>query len=415
MREKTVLLIIGGGIAAYKVLELARLLKKRGIALRIILTRAGAQFVTPLSLSTLAGEEVHGELFDLDRENRISHVELARDADLIVVAPATADLLAKMAHGLAGDLATACLLAARSPVLVAPAMNAAMWKAPATRRNCRLLRGDGVHFAGPAKGDLACGESGEGRMVEPSELLSHIERLLESEEQGRLLLENNLTPALADQPLSGRHVLVTAGPTHEPIDPVRYIANHSSGRQGYAIARAARELGARVTLISGPVNIEPPQGVELVRVGTAREMLAAVRKALPADIAVCAAAVADWHVALPARQKLKKKAGQGAPKIELARNPDILATISAPSPRRPCLVIGFAAETEDLLENARAKLAAKGCDWIVANDVSPASGTFGGENNEIILLRGEKEIDAWPPLSKEQVARALMFEAARAL
>jgi len=336
MNNKSILLIIGGGIAAYKSLELIRLLKKRGARVRSILSRGGAQFVTPLSVATLCGEKCFTDLFDLNDESEIGHIRLAREADLVVVAPATADLMAKMAHGLANDLATTCLLAADSDILVAPAMNPFMWKAPAMVRNRRLLLADGVHFAGPASGDMACGEQGEGRLLAPELILEQTDNLL-AQKKTAVSRQNNAPELL----LKGRHVLVTAGPTHEPIDPVRYIANRSSGKQGYAIARAARDLGANVTLINGPTKLAVPEKVHIVGVETAREMLRATKDVLPVDIAICAAAVGDWRVAHEGGQKIKKN-GEALPQLDLVENPDILKTISKPGPRRPKLVVGFA-------------------------------------------------------------------------
>ena len=412
MHDKSILLIIGGGIAAYKSLELIRLLKKRGAIVRVILTRGGAEFVTPLSVSTLAGEKTFTDLFDLDDEAKIGHIKLARDADLIVVAPATADLMAKMANGLANDLATTCLLAANSSILIAPAMNPFMYGAKATKRNRTQLIEDGVHLAGPASGDMACGEEGEGRMLEPALILDEIDGLLNQkklEGPKGLLLPGN-SDRTSELSLEGRHVLVTAGPTHEPIDPVRYIANHSSGKQGYAIAMAARDLGALVTLISGPTSLPVPEGIEIVRVETAEQMLAAAKKSLPADIAVCTAAVGDWRVAQNTDHKIKK-VGSKPPVLGLVENPDILKTLSIKGPKRPQLVIGFAAETQDLVANARKKLKAKGCDWIVANDVSPSSGTFGGDHNQVTLII-DRQVDKWPSLDKQKVAQRLMLEAA---
>ena len=415
MQNKSILLIIGGGIAAYKSLELIRLLKKRGAIVRVILTAGGAQFVTPLSVSTLAGEKTFTDLFDLDDEAKIGHIKLAREADLIVVAPATADLMAKMAYGLANDLATTCLLASDNPILIAPAMNPVMYDAKATRRNRAQLIADGVHFAGPASGDMACGEEGEGRMLEPALILGEIDKLLNQkkiEGPKNLLLPGH--GAHTDKLLlKGRHVLVTAGPTHEPIDPVRYIANRSSGKQGYAIAIAARALGARVTLVSGPTRLAEPDGIRVVQVQTAKQMMSAVKKALPADIAICAAAVADWRTAHDNRQKIKKK-GASAPSLELVENPDILKSLSKKGPDRPSLVIGFAAETQDLIDNAKAKLKSKGCDWIVANDVSAKSGTFGGDQNKVLVFRG-KDFEEWPLLAKDEVAKRLMRAVAKSL
>lgn len=381
---KRVLLVIGGGIAAYKSLVLIRLLKSAGFAVTPVLTRAGAEFVTPLSVGALAGEKVYEALFDLTAEAEMGHIELSRSADLIVVAPATADLMAKMAGGRADDLASTLLLATDTPVLVAPAMNVRMWQHPATQRNLATLQADGVRVVGPDAGEMACGEFGPGRMAEPEAILAAIRSMF-------------------DGPLSGRHVLVTSGPTHEPIDPVRYIANRSSGAQGTAIAAALRDLGARVTFVTGPATVPPPQGVQVVAVETAREMLAAVEAALPADAAVMAAAVADWRVANAGAQKIKK--GAGGPALEFAENPDILATVSR-APDRPRLVVGFAAETERVVEHATAKRLRKGCDWIVANDVSPATGIMGGAENAVTLISAEGA-ETWRRAPKEAVARQL--------
>ncbi|HHN67373.1 MAG TPA: bifunctional phosphopantothenoylcysteine decarboxylase/phosphopantothenate--cysteine ligase CoaBC [Thermopetrobacter sp.] len=392
-RHKRVLLIVGGGIAAYKALELIRLLKARHIAVTPLLTKAGAQFVTPMALAALAGEKVHDDLFSLTDEVEMGHIALARAADLIVVAPATADLMARAAAGLAGDLAATVLLATDQPVLMAPAMNVRMWEHPATRRNAARLAADGIAFIGPEVGDMACGEQGPGRMAEPQDIAARIVEMLNAGEQ-----------AANDQPLRGRTVLITAGPTREPIDAARYISNHSSGKQGYALAAAARDLGAEVTLISGPVSLPPPAGVRVIPVQTADEMLRAARDSLPADVGVFAAAVADWRVKAPRRGKLKKAAGP--PQLELAPNPDILATIAADR-NRPRVVVGFAAETDDLLTEARRKLEEKGCDLIVANDVSPHRGTFGGDANEVTLI-GPDGTERWPRLPKRQVARRLM-------
>ncbi|OIR09039.1 coenzyme A biosynthesis bifunctional protein CoaBC [mine drainage metagenome] len=394
---KRVLLIISGGIAAYKSLDLIRRLRERGASVGCVLTRGGAQFVTPLSVSALAGEAVHDDLFALTDDSGMGHIQLSRQADLVVVAPASADLLAKMAAGLADDLASTLLLASDKPVLVAPAMNSQMWRHAATQANLATLRGRGVRQVGPAAGDLACGEVGEGRLAEVPAILSAIETILG-----------------APQPLAGRRALVTSGPTFEPIDPVRYIGNRSSGKQGHAIAAALARLGAEVTLISGPVALADPAGVRTVRVETAREMLAAAKAALPADIAVCAAAVADWQVVNALPQKRKKEAGAPPPVIELAANPDILATLAAPGPLRPALVVGFAAETENLREHAAAKLARKGCDLIVANDVSPASGTFGGDHNSVVLVSATGA-EPWPRLDKDEVAARLAAWIAAAL
>ena len=389
--SKRVLLIVGGGIAAYKSLELVRRLSKSGIATTAILTKAGAQFVTPLSLSSLTGDKVYQDLFSLTDESEMGHIELSRVADLIVVAPATADLMAKAAHGLANDLASTTLLATDTPVLMAPAMNVRMWLHPATQRNLATLKGDGVTFIGPNEGDMACGEYGSGRMAEPGEIAAAIRKQLGALDAAR--------------PLAGKSALVTSGPTHEPIDPVRYIANRSSGKQGHAIAAALAALGARVTLVSGPVGVPTPPGVTFVPVETAREMLAACEAALPADIAVCAAAVADWRVADAGAEKIKKD-GKDVPPLALVENPDILATLSRHPFRRPRLVIGFAAETENVVPYARAKRAKKGCDWIVANDVSPETGVMGGEDNTVILVSEGGE-ETWPKLPKTEVAARL--------
>ena len=402
-----VTLIIGGGIAAYKALDLIRRLKERHIHVRCVLTRAAQHFVTPLTASALSNERCYTDLFDPESEFDAGHIRLARDCDLIVVAPATADLMAKMAHGNADDLATAILLAANGPILLAPAMNPLMWNNAATRRNAALLERDGVAMIGPNAGEMAeTGEAGIGRMAEPLEIAAAAERLLRPPRP---------------RPLAGRRVLITAGPTHEPIDPVRYIANRSSGKQGYAIAAAAQAVGAEVTLISGPVELDDPPGVAVTHVELARDMLHQVEAALPADIAIFAAAVADWRVANEGQQKLKKTSA-GMPPLQLVENPDILATISKLSDKRPPLVIGFAAETENLIENAKTKLARKGCDWIVANDVSPASGVMGGDRNTVHLLTRDTHgtsaginVDSWPVMTKEEVAGALVARIAEAL
>jgi phosphopantothenoylcysteine decarboxylase/phosphopantothenate--cysteine ligase len=392
LNGKRILLIIGGGIAAYKCLELIRRTQEKGIAVRVIMTRAAEQFVTPLSVASLSRERVFTDLFSLTDEAEMGHIELSRSADLIVVAPATADLMARMAGGLASDLATTALLATDKPVLMAPAMNVRMWQHPATQRNLATLRQDGVTVVGPNDGDMACGEYGPGRMAEPAEILAAIERHFTGSAGEK-----------APGPLAGRKVLVTAGPTHEPIDPVRYIANRSSGRQGYAIAAAAARLGATVVLVSGPVDIPPPAGVQFVAIETAREMLDAALAALPADIAVFTAAVADWRVeASP--QKIKKRGR--APALELTENPDILKTI-ANRPDRPEIVVGFAAETQDVIDNAKAKLAAKNCDIIVANDVSAATNIMGGARNAVHLVTRDG-VESWPEMSKEAVAERLM-------
>ena len=395
-----VLLIIGGGIAAYKSLDLIRRLKERGAAVRCILTKAATEFVTPLAAGALAGGHVFTDLFDPKSEFDVGHIRLARDTDLIVVAPATADLMAKMAGGHADDLATAVLLATRAKILLAPAMNTAMWASAATQRNLQQLIADGVALVGPNEGEMAeTGEAGRGRMAEPAEIAEAAMRLAKPQAQ----------------PLKGKRVLITSGPTHEPIDPVRYIANRSSGKQGHAIAAAAAAAGADVTLVSGPVTIPDPAGVTVIYVESARDMLKAVENALPADVAVFAAAVADWRVASEGAQKLKKTSA-GMPPLQLVENPDILATISKLKDKRPPLVIGFAAETEHLIDNAKAKIRRKGCDWIVANDVSPATGVMGGDRNTVHLLTRDGAgigVDSWPAMTKEQVAAELVAHIAK--
>jgi phosphopantothenoylcysteine decarboxylase/phosphopantothenate--cysteine ligase len=406
VQGKRILLIVGGGIAAYKSLELVRRLKERGASVRAIVTKGGAEFVTPLSLSVLTEEKAFTDLFDPKDEAEIGHIRLSREADLIVVAPATADLLAKMAHGLADDLATAVLLATDKQVLAAPAMNVRMWQHPATRRNLVTLQADGIEFVGPGEGEMACGEYGPGRMAEPAAILEAIMGLLGAEAAP-------FAVGTALRPLSGRRVLITSGPTQEPIDPVRYIANRSSGKQGHALAKAAAALGAEVTLVSGPVAVPDPHGVTIVKVETAHEMLAATLAALPADIAICAAAVADWRAADESPHKLKKH-NQVEAELRLALNPDILATISKPGPKRPRLVIGFAAETENLIENATAKRRSKGADWIVANDVWPGTGAMGGDTTQVHLIT-PSGVEDWPPLSKDETAARLLARAADAL
>ncbi len=408
---KRVLLIIGGGIAAFKCLDLIRRLGERNISVRAVLTRAAEHFVTALSVGALTHDRVFTDLFDLDEEREIGHIRLAREADLIVVAPATADLLARMAGGHANDLATAVLLATDKPILAAPAMNPSMWRHPATQRNVEQLIADGVHFIGPNDGEMAeRGEAGPGRLAEVPELVARIEALLAPDARRT---EKRAAPA-SRLPLSGRHVLVTSGPTHEPLDPVRFIANRSSGKQGHAIAAAAAKLGARVTLVSGPVSLSDPPHVDTVHVDTAEEMLAAVTAALPADIAILAAAVADWRAAAPSPGKIKKIAGAGPPALALVETPDILKTIAARGARRPALVIGFAAETEKLAEHAQKKRKAKGADWIVANDVSPGTGTMGGDRNRVHLIT-EKGVESWPEMSKAEVAEGLVVRAAEHL
>jgi phosphopantothenoylcysteine decarboxylase/phosphopantothenate--cysteine ligase len=408
---RRILLIIGGGIAAYKCLDLIRRARERGIAVRAVMTKAAQQFITPLSAGALSADRVFTDLFDLNDEREIGHIRLSREADLIVVAPATADLLAKMAGGHADDLASSVLMATDKPVLVAPAMNPRMWLHPATRRNVALLQADGAHFVGPNSGEMAeRGEAGPGRMAEVPELLEAIEHRL-----GVLPPRSREDAAGGTEvhrvPLSGRHVLVTSGPTHEPIDPVRYIANRSSGKQGTAIAAMAAALGARVTLVTGPTGVAPPAGVRVIGVETAREMLDAVRAALPADIAIFAAAVADWRVASQSSEKIKK-GPKGAPSLTLVENPDILKTIAGERPgRRPPLVIGFAAETENVIAYASKKREAKNADWIVANDVSPETGVMGGDRNTVHLITG-REVESWPELDKVEVARRLLARAA---
>jgi phosphopantothenoylcysteine decarboxylase/phosphopantothenate--cysteine ligase len=395
--ERRVLLIVGGGIAAYKALELTRLLRKAGVGVRPILTAAGAQFVTPLSLSALAEDKVYSELFSLTDEAEMGHIELSRSADLVVVAPATADLMAKAANGLAGDLATTALLATDKPVLMAPAMNVRMWEHAATQRNLATLQADGVSFVGPDEGAMACGEFGAGRMAEPQAIFDAVMALLEGP-RGR--------------PLAGKHVLVTAGPTAEALDPVRLLTNRSSGRQGFAIAAGLAALGARVTLVAGPVSLPTPSGVKRVDVESAREMLAACEAALPADAAVCVAAVADWRPDEAFGVKLKK-GKDGPPQLRLVENPDILATLSASGARRPKLVVGFAAETNDVEAHARAKLARKNCDWIIANDVTEPGVMGGGEN--AVLLISKAGIERWDRDVKEAVGARLAARIAEAL
>ncbi len=392
---KHILLIIGGGIAAYKSLELIRRLQDQGARVTPVLTRAGEEFVTPLSVSALAGSAVHRDLFDLTAEAEMGHIQLSRSADLLVVAPATADLMAKMAQGHANDLASTLLLATDTPVLLAPAMNVRMWEHPATQRNLAQLRADGVQVVGPNDGGMACGEYGPGRLAEPDEIVRAIAAQLQA------------------GPLKGKRIIVTSGPTHEPIDPVRYIANRSSGAQGAAVARALRALGAEVVFITGPATVRPPEGVQVVPVETAREMQAAVDAALPADAGVFAAAVADWRVASASDRKLKKTK-DGMPRLEFAENPDILRDVSTRAEGRPGLVVGFAAETNDVVEHATAKRLRKGCDWIVANDVSPATGIMGGTENAVVLITADGA-QHWPRMPKEQVAARLAEKICNAL
>jgi phosphopantothenoylcysteine decarboxylase / phosphopantothenate---cysteine ligase len=397
LSAKRVLLIVSGGIAAYKALELIRLLRSRGCDVTCVLTEAGAQFVTPLSLQALSENKVYSDLFSLTDESAMGHIQLSRSADLVVVAPASADILAKMAAGLAGDLASTLLLATDKPVLVAPAMNVRMWQHAATVANMALLAARGIRVVGPDEGAMACNEFGPGRLAEPPAILAAIEALL-----------------APSRPLAGCHALVTSGPTHEPIDPVRYIANRSSGRQGHAIAASLAELGARVTLVSGPVSVPDPAGVAVKHVESARQMLDACQTALPADVAVFAAAVADWHVATASEGKIKKVPGVAPPSLELVTNPDILATIAQNGPQRPQLVVGFAAETDDLMANAQAKRTRKNADWIVANDVSPETGIMGGEENAVHLITADG-VEDWPRLAKQEVARRLATRIAAAL
>lgn len=393
---KRILLIIGGGIAAFKSLDLIRRLRERGATVVPVLTKASEEFVTPLSVSALAAEKTYRDLFDLTDEAEMGHIELSRAADLVVVAPATADLMGKMAAGLANDLASTVLMATDKRVLIAPSMNVRMWEHPATQRNLATLKGDGVLVVGPNDGDMACGEFGPGRMAEPLEIVAAVEA------------------AIADGPLKGKHILVTSGPTHEPIDPVRYIANRSSGAQGTAIARALSALGAEVTFVTGPADVARPDGVRVVEVQTAREMLAAVQAALPADGAVFAAAVADWRMAEETTSKMKKDGKGSLPVLEFAENPDILATVSQMKKGRPDLVVGFAAETDDVVKNATAKRKRKGCDWIVANDVSPETGIMGGSENAVVVIKANGSED-WPRMGKDQVATRLAASIAEAL
>ena len=384
---KKILLIIAGGIAAYKSLELIRRLRDQGASVIPVMTQSAKEFVTPMSVSALAGHAVHQDLFDLTTEAEMGHIQLSRSADLIVVAPATADLMAKMATGQANDLASTLLLATDKPVLIAPAMNVRMWNHSATQRNIATLQADGIRFVGPNDGDMACGEFGPGRMAEPAEIIDSIHR------------------QFAQGPLKDMRIVVTSGPTHEPIDPVRYIANRSSGAQGTAIAAALRDLGASVTFVTGPADVPPPAGVKVVRVQSAQQMLEATHAALPAEVAIFAAAVADWRVTSASGSKIKKIDG-ALPTLSLAENPDILATVSQLSNGRPRLVVGFAAETDNVVENAVAKRKRKGCDWIVANDVSPETGIMGGQENQVILVTDDGT-EAWPRMSKNETAREL--------
>ncbi|MDH7797935.1 MULTISPECIES: bifunctional phosphopantothenoylcysteine decarboxylase/phosphopantothenate--cysteine ligase CoaBC [unclassified Beijerinckia] len=396
---KRILLVIGGGIAAYKALDLIRRLRERGATVRAVLTPAASHFVTPLSVAALSGEKVSEDLFSLTDEAEMGHIELSRDADLLAVVPATADLIAKMANGLANDLASTLLLATDKKTIVAPAMNLRMWLHPATQRNVQRLREDGVAFVGPVDGAMACGEFGPGRMSEPLEIVAGIEEMLK---QSTVIA---LPSGETSNALRGKHVVITSGPTHEPIDPVRYIANRSSGRQGHAIAAAAAAAGAKVTLISGPVSIPDPAGVHTVHVETAEQMLQATRQALPADLFIAAAAVADWRVATANDNKIKK--GKEAPTLTFAENPDILATVAALTKGRPQLVVGFAAETEKVEDYARQKLARKKCDMIIANDVSPGTGVMGGDENTVHIVT-TTGIETWPKMKKDEVAVKLV-------
>jgi phosphopantothenoylcysteine decarboxylase/phosphopantothenate--cysteine ligase len=390
LNGKRILLIVSGGIAAVKVPDLIRRLRERGASVRCILTKGGAQFVTPLTLAALSGQKIYQDLFSLTDEAEMGHIQLSRDADILLVAPATADIMAKMAAGITDDLATTALLATDKPVMIAPSMNVMMWTHPATQANLETLKNRAVEVIGPGAGDLACGEVGDGRLAEVKDIIAALNRFFQRQR--------------GEGALARMRVLVTSGPTHEPIDPVRYISNRSSGKQGHAIAAALAELGAQVTLISGPTTEPDPDGVNIVRVETAAQMLKASREALPCDIAVCAAAVADWHVADASKTKIKK--GSTPPRINLAPNPDILATIATPGPQRPGLVVGFAAETGDVIEKAKLKRANKNCDWIIANDVSPGSGTFGGDNNTVHVITAAN-VESWPTMQKRDVAEKL--------
>jgi len=408
---KRILLIIGGGVAAYKSLLLIRELQGLGASVRCILTKAGAEFVTPLSVGALTGDTVYQDLFDLTAEAEMGHIELSRSADLLVVAPATADLMAKMTAGLTDDLASTLLLATDTPVLIAPSMNVRMWEHPATQANLKTLEERGILTVGPEEGDMACGEYGYGRLAEPETITQEIVRQMPKTPR----VES--TPPLAlsgPQALRGKRVVVTAGPTHEPIDPVRYIANRSSGKQGYAIAAALAAEGADVVLVSGPTRLDPPAGCTLRRVETAKQMLAETKLSLPADAVICAAAVADYRVEAVANDKIKKGSGVDMQTLQLAENPDILATIAGMDEGRPKLVVGFAAETENVIENARSKRERKTCDWIVANDVSTGTETFGGDNNQVTLVTEAGE-DAWPRMAKSEVAAKLATKVAEAL
>lgn len=390
MQGKRVLLIVSGGIAAIKIPEVIRSIRELGVSVRCMLTKGGEQFVTPLSLAALSEDKVYTDLFSLTDESEMGHINLSRDADVLMVAPASADILAKMAAGLANDLASTVLLATDKPVICVPSMNVRMWEHMATQANVQTLEARGVTFIGPVEGDMACGEYGMGRMVEPAEIIQGLKAFFHD------------TP----RPLRGRHAIVTSGPTFEPIDPVRYIANRSSGKQGHAIAAALSDLGCRTTLITGPTNLADPVGCDVIRIETAREMLAATEAALPADITVFAAAVADWRTSGEVQEKIKKQPGATPPSLNMVENPDILKTVSASGNSRPTLVVGFAAETNDVLTNASEKRARKGCDWIVANDVSPETGTFSGDNNTVHLIT-DGAVEDWPRMTKTDVAKQL--------
>ncbi|MDA8637807.1 bifunctional phosphopantothenoylcysteine decarboxylase/phosphopantothenate--cysteine ligase CoaBC [Rhodospirillales bacterium] len=396
MQGKRVLLIVSGGIAAVKIPEVVRRIREQGGHVRCVITEGGKQFVTPLSLAALSEDKVYDDLFSLTDENEMGHINLSRQADVIMVAPATADIMARMAAGMANDLATTVLLATDKPVICVPAMNVRMWEHAATQANLETLKQRGVTFVGPVDGDMACGEFGMGRMSEPAEIV------------GALVNFFNAGP----KPLAGRHAIVTSGPTHEPIDPVRYIANRSSGKQGHAIAAALAAYGCKTTLVTGPTALPDPAGCDVIKIESARDMLAAVESALPADIAVCAAAVADWRTDTAPDQKIKKQAGADTPALTMVENPDILATISKAGNKRPPLVIGFAAETNDVVANATDKRTRKGCDWIVANDVSPSTGTFSGDSNTVHLI-SETGTEDWPTQSKSDVAQQLVIRIIR--